>query len=507
MGMPSSLIEVRRGFFIHQVADTTLGEANAVFPLPLGLINPAVGQFHQLLGREPGVTEGHPAADSDGEIGFAPLKLFDREPECFQQGGDLAHCRFQPKDQHQLFATVAAEPAPLVKQIHAQLAHPLEHHIPRLMTVGIVDPFEIIEIEHHQPERRATVELLLQALVEEAAVVEAGELVLIGLLPDLGKVLAGGIHLFIDLGQLQHAATVVGDTAGATGADQQGDLSQHAAEVAGPEQGQQQIENAGEGNHQLHVDGNAVDHLLHAGGRLDAEQDPALLGDAVVGDHHAAGIIEEEALIIVHASQPVGGGERFEYPFAIRMGQYQPVMVEQDLIALAQMMTLLVPTVEPAGEGGELGIQREHANPFAVRIFNHPGQRHGEGAERVVVIRIGPDHLVRVAGGQQIPGAGSGIELLVGLPGGVDQHLAMLGTHVDIIELHHLVISLPLLQVALAVADLRAAEILIIYLLINERKLAFERRQIGFDQGMEILGVASNQVLLLLMAQGAPFIY
>ncbi len=79
----------------------------------------------------------------------------------------------------------------------------------------------------------------------------------------------------------------------------------------------------------------------------------------------------------------------------------------------------------------------------------------------------------------------------------------MLGAHVDVIELHHLVIGLPLLQVALAVKDLRAAEIPIIYLLINERKLAFEGRQIGFDQGMEILGVASNQILLLLVAQGA----
>ena len=222
-----------------------------------------------------------------------------------------------------------------MEQIHAQLAHPLEHHIPCLMAMGIVDSLEIIQIEHHHPEGGATVELLLQALVEEATIVEPGELVLMGLQADLGKVLAGGIHLFIDLGQLQHTAAVVGDTAGAAGADQQGDLPQHAAEVTGPEQGQQQIENAGDGNHQLHVDGYAVDHLLHAGGGLDAEQDPALLGDAVVGDHHAAGIIEEKALRLLHPGQPVGVGEGFEYPFAIRMGQHQSVMVEQDLIAIA----------------------------------------------------------------------------------------------------------------------------------------------------------------------------
>ena len=130
-------------------------------------------------------------------------------------------------------------------------------------------------------------------------------------------------------------------------------------------------------------------------------------------------------------------------------------------------------------------------------------QRHGESAQGVVVIRISPDNLSGMAGGQQIPGAGSGIELLVGLPGWVDQHLAMLGAHVDVIELHHLVIGLPLLQVVLAVKDLRAAEILIIYLLINQRKLALERLQIGFEQGMQILGIAGNQILLLLIAQGA----
>ena len=85
--------------------------------------------------------------------------------------------------------------------------------------------------------------------------------------------------------------------------------------------------------------------MLHAGSRLDAEQDPALLGDAVVGDHQAAGIIEEKALRQLHPGQPVGVSEGFEYPFAIRMGQHQSVMVEQDLIAIAQVVTLIMPTV------------------------------------------------------------------------------------------------------------------------------------------------------------------
>ena len=206
----------------------------------------------------------------------------------------------------------------------------------------------------------------------------------------------------------------------------------------------------------------------HAGGGLDTEQEPALLGDTVVGDHQSAGVIEEKALWQLHPGLPVGVGKGFEYLFAIRVSQHQPVMVDQDLIALAQMMALFMPVVEPVGERGELGIEGEHTDPLAVRIFNHPGQRHGEGSQGVVVIRIGKDNLSGMAGCQQIPGSGSGIELLVGLPGRVDQHLAMLGPHIDVIEFHHLVIGLPLLQVALAVADRRAAEILIIYLPINK---------------------------------------
>ena len=61
----------------------------------------------------------------------------------------------------------------------------------------------------------------------------------------------------------------------------------------------------------------------------------------------------------------------------------------------------------------------------------------------------------------------------------------------------------PRLQIVLAVANGRLNEVLIIYLLVNQRKLAFERLQIGFEQGVQILGIAGYQVLFLLVAQGA----
>ncbi|MNK95477.1 hypothetical protein D3C87_1157150 [compost metagenome] len=53
---------------------------------------------------------------------------------------------------HQLLAPVAADPAVILQQLVAQLGHPLEHHIPGLVTIVVVDQLEAIQIDHGQTE-------------------------------------------------------------------------------------------------------------------------------------------------------------------------------------------------------------------------------------------------------------------------------------------------------------------------------------------------------------------
>ena len=90
-----------------------------------------------------------------------------------------------------------------------------------------------------------------------------------------------------------------------------------------------------------------------------------------------------------------------------------------------------------------MGIEGEDADPLARRILDGSGQRHGQGAHGVVVVGSSPDQLIGMAGGQLVPGTGSGIEQVIRLPGRVDQHLAQLRAHIDVIQFHHRLIGTP----------------------------------------------------------------
>ncbi|MNH31801.1 hypothetical protein D3C79_921990 [compost metagenome] len=102
--------------------------------------------------------------------------------------------------QHRQFlAAVAANPAVIPQQPVAELGHPLEHHVPGLVAIGVVDPLEVVQIQHGQTEGLVLKQQQTQPLIEEAPVVEAGQLVHVRLLAHLVVILAHLGKLGIDV--------------------------------------------------------------------------------------------------------------------------------------------------------------------------------------------------------------------------------------------------------------------------------------------------------------------
>ena len=121
------------------------------------------------------------------------------------------------------------------------------------MAEGVVDPLEIVQIHHGQAERLMLEQQTIDAFVEETAVVEAGQLVEVGLLARLVIILAHLRQLGIDVSELAHPLRhVIG--LHPTRPDHAGDLVEHAAKIAGPDQRQHHVEHAGQRHHQLHVE-------------------------------------------------------------------------------------------------------------------------------------------------------------------------------------------------------------------------------------------------------------
>ncbi len=72
------------------------------------------------------------------------------------------------------------------------------------MAEGVVDPFEIVQIHHGQAEWLMLEQQTIDAFIEETAVVEAGQLVEVGLLARLVIILAHLRQLGIDVSELAH---------------------------------------------------------------------------------------------------------------------------------------------------------------------------------------------------------------------------------------------------------------------------------------------------------------
>ena len=81
--------------------------------------------------------------------------------------------------QAEFFAAKARRHVVLPQMLQQNLGHLHQHHIPLLMTVGIVDPFEMVDIDHDQREGGvapgAALELFFQGLHQAAAIAEVGQ--------------------------------------------------------------------------------------------------------------------------------------------------------------------------------------------------------------------------------------------------------------------------------------------------------------------------------------------
>ncbi|MNF87980.1 hypothetical protein D3C84_704600 [compost metagenome] len=282
------------------------------------------------------------------------------------------------------------------------------------------------------------------------------------------------------------------------GADHGGDLIQHPPEVTGPDQGQQRIEHAGQHHNPEHVEGGPRHHGLDARRRQHADQHPVALGQAAVGHKLPGILIQEDAILLAEAGEPARVGHGLEQLGRVRVGQHLAGLIDDHLVTVAQV------PVQLGGEGGQHGIHREHPAHLALLVGDGPRERDDQVAVGVVVIGLGPDHLAQMLAGQLIPGAHPGIEARIRLPFGVDQHLALGGADIDVDEVcHDPLVEAPLLEVGLGIVQSGTADVVHLYLVVDEGELAFHLVQIGFDEDVTQLVVGGEQALLQLLLQAA----
>ena len=57
------------------------------------------------------------------------------------------------KEDRELLTAVARHRIGAAQHLRDQLRHVSQHLIPRLVTVGVVDPLEVVDVDHQQRER------------------------------------------------------------------------------------------------------------------------------------------------------------------------------------------------------------------------------------------------------------------------------------------------------------------------------------------------------------------
>ena len=106
--------------------------------------------------------------------------------------------------QHKFLSAPAGHELPAAQVLADHPARLAQHHVSGLMTVGVVDPLEVVNVDHHQPEAALRLHQSIELLLGESAVGQAGEHVEVGGGANLIELLAQLAHRVLD--QHQHAA-------------------------------------------------------------------------------------------------------------------------------------------------------------------------------------------------------------------------------------------------------------------------------------------------------------
>src|SRR5262249_50700580 len=126
----------------------------------------------------------HGDTDTDGELGFFGQTL-DTETDVLHRSANalghvqgLALRRFGKNDD-ELFATIAGDGIDLAHLSEQLLRYLAQHAIADVVAVGVVQEFEVVEVEHEQSEGEAlalaALHFHVELLLEVAAGVQAGK--------------------------------------------------------------------------------------------------------------------------------------------------------------------------------------------------------------------------------------------------------------------------------------------------------------------------------------------